>query len=142
MPGRPVAARLHFKGGRPVPNISRLIASFGDRVLKQAEVNGREAALLLQDRLQDRLSRPYPPSSRPGEFPARRSGRLQRESYATSEVKGDSVVITVAQPTPYAERLSALGRLGTRAVVEETREQVLEIMLRKGFNNLERWARG
>jgi hypothetical protein len=119
-------------------SISRLIQSYPARVRAQAASNGKEAAAFVQARLKDRLNTPYPPASRPGEFPHRRSGRLQREAYAVSGVVGSSVVITVAMPTPYAEPLHRMGRIGPRAVVDQTRAQVEQILLRKGYGNLER----
>jgi hypothetical protein len=123
-------------------NISRLVATFPERVRKQAEVNGREAAALLQAKARDKLGRPYPPASRPGQAPAKRSGRLQRETYAESKVVGDSVVITIASPTPYAQDLVESGRVWLRTVIEENREQVEEILLRKGYRSLLRIFRG
>lgn len=113
--------------------VSRLIAEFPHRVRKQAAANSKEAAVFVQQKLREALGRSHPPASRPGQFPARRSGRLQSEAYAKAEVIGDAVVITVALPTPYAERLAATGRIGPRAIVEQNRAQVEEILLRKGY---------
>jgi hypothetical protein len=123
-------------------NISRLIATFPERVRKQAEQNGKEVEAFLEAKLKDRLSRPYPPASQPGEAPALRSGRLQRETYCKSEVIGDSVVITMASPTPYAGYLVNIHRLWITTVKEENRAQVEQMLLRKGYNNLTRWFRG
>ena len=124
------------------PSIARLIQSYPARLRKQMVVNGDEAANLLERTGRDRLSRRYPPASRPGEFPAMRKGRLRREFYAKARLVGDVVVIDVAMPTPYAEYLSARGRLGGRAVIEQNRSQVQEILLRKGYNSLTRWFGG
>jgi protein-L-isoaspartate O-methyltransferase len=47
-------------------DVARLVASYPQRLLKQLEINGRAAAAVLEDRYQDRLGRPFPPSSRLG----------------------------------------------------------------------------
>jgi hypothetical protein len=125
-----------------VANISRLIQSYPDRLRKQMAANAKEAADFLEQKLKDRLNRPYPPASKPGQAPATRSHRLRDETYCKPEIVGDTVVITMASPTPYAEFLAKSGRVWITTVKEENRAQVEEILLRKGFNNLERWARG
>jgi hypothetical protein len=119
-------------------SISRLVQTFPDRVRQQVTQNGKEAAMLLQVKVRDELGRPYPPASRPGQAPAMRTGRLREETYAVSEVIGKSIVITLASPTPYASYLAASGRVWLRPVIEDNRDQVEEIMLRKGYSRLER----
>lgn len=61
-------------------------------------------------RVKERLSTPYPPSSRPGDHPHRRTGRLMNsiEGRITQEAGGFRV--DVVSDVPYATYLEASGR--------------------------------
>jgi hypothetical protein len=48
----------------------------------------------------------------------------------------------MASPTPYAERLVKTGRVWINTVKEENRAQVEQMILRNGYNLLQRWFNG
>jgi hypothetical protein len=58
---------------------------------------------------QKRVSRPYPPASRPGEPPARRSGRLRSSISGQVSVTKREITATVRARAPYARQLDPGG---------------------------------
>lgn len=61
----------------------------------------------LRSEIKRMVSRPYPPASRPGNYPKLRSGDYKRsiEKYVHMSVSGKSIVGRVGTDSPYARRL-------------------------------------
>ena len=82
--------------------------------------NAEEAAGLIQEELRSALDVPYPPASRPGSIPHRRSGRLRAGAYAsTMQGAPGHVVIVVGDDAPHAEHVEK-----TRPFIEPTLDRL------------------
>lgn len=71
------------------------------------EGNMRDAMTYFRDRVKAKVNRPYPPVSRPGEPPRRRTGNYRRSIVAVvgKSQTGKSMVGRVGSDSPYARRL-------------------------------------
>ena len=101
-----------------------------DRFAQQAERNVRDAATLIKAELQRTVSVPYPPASRRGEPPARRTGRLEESAYA--EVDTSNLTIEFGYGSPYWRYLAP-----TRPAIEPTltriNQQLESLLLDRGY---------
>lgn len=84
-----------------MPRLSQLYGRRLEARKQQVDKNLKDMAALLDRTQKDVLGTLYPPASRPGEAPRKRTGRLQRES--TVKVNPNSVEFVA--PTPYAKYL-------------------------------------
>lgn len=92
------------------------------------------AAQLLRSRHQVALAKAYPPASRPGEFPRRRTGRLMAGvdfEPRTAEECADTQGIRVFNDTPYERHLLKSGRLGVQDTWAKVRNQVAVMMVQR-----------
>lgn len=83
----------------------------------------------LVNELKERLDRPWPPSSVPGEYPARRTGVLQESvRYELDEI---DLRIDLIAGAPYAQDLVEMKRKMSSDVLEEEQEAVALILTGK-----------
>lgn len=106
------------------------------RFRAQAERNLQDAAELLDEGLKETLGTPYPPASRPGAAPRRRTGDLQRLSIA--KANPGSGTITLSNSAEHAKYLrDGTSRMAPRPWEEITLDrlgsQVEEILLDRGY---------
>lgn len=109
-------------------NVVSLIDEFQKRTIGRAVANSTRAADFLEAKAKEKLGTPYPRASRPGEYPRRRTGRLQREVKAKVRILQGAIVISLESPTPYTGSLLASGRILFRGVIEENRVRVGEML--------------
>lgn len=101
-----------------------------ERFRAQAVRNLEAAAELLDDGLRETLAVPYPPASRPGQAPRKRTGRLRRESSAKANT--GSMTITLSNAAPYAQYLRPT-RPWEDLTLKRLDAQVEEILLDRGY---------
>lgn len=87
-------------------------AAFTDRVKKRIEFNLETVGKLLINNLEAAVSTPWPPASRVGESPHRRTGTLRGGFKMTIKRRLLSVDLRVFTNVPYARRLE-FGFVGT-----------------------------
>ena len=85
----------------------RVMANLNATMLRR----GQRAAAAVEKQVHDRLGTPYPPASRPGEPPARRTGALQRSIKGTVSSIARRLRVTVSVAAPYASFLVSRGRV-------------------------------
>lgn len=114
------------------------------RVVWNADNFTRQMRSVLQGRAQravnivandtrNRVSKPYPPASRPGEPPRRRRGILQRSIAGFVTVTKREITATVVARAPYAKRLDpGGGRIKRRPFIglPEDLQKMVRIMTR------------
>lgn len=89
-----------------------------------------DIGLLAQQTLMDRLNTPYPPASRPGEFPHRRTGRLRQsvgvEPNTVEGIMANRYALTLYYEPEgyYGDILTAKGRLGPADVMNEVKQKL------------------
>jgi HK97 gp10 family phage protein len=93
-----------------------------DDIVNRLKVKARQAAEVFAERgksyIRDSLSQPYPPASKPGEIPHRRSGRLMAAVTATVEEQGDQIRVKWGNTAPYSGFLeSGTGRMAARPFI-------------------------
>jgi hypothetical protein len=88
-----------------VDNTSAVLAMLDGLVAQR--VNRVASVLVIEHKRE--LSKPYPQSSKPGEFPARRTGNL-RSDVKTEPLGKHAWRVGYAGRAPYILRLAALGR--------------------------------
>jgi hypothetical protein len=93
------------------------------------EARLEDAGDIIREELQFQLGRDWPPSSVPGEFPARRTGNLQRS--VDIELDGDDtrMEVSVGPEIEYAEDLRETGRLMAPEAFEMVRDEVISKIL-------------
>jgi hypothetical protein len=64
-----------------------------------------------RDRLKASVGERFPPSSRPGEYPAKRSGNLQAKITAETRLEGGRVITRIRSGAHYSAKLVSSGRL-------------------------------
>lgn len=89
---------------------------------RQIAANLHAIAKLIQDETRRELDVAYPPASRPGESPHRRTGNLQRKQYAHADIRTQT--IEVGNTAPYAQDLIESGRAWQRKVIDRLRPQI------------------
>lgn len=74
--------------------------------------------------VEENLSEPYPPSSESGEFPKRRTGRLQRSIRYRVELP--TRTIRFESKAPYSGKLAEGGREFFMRTIREKKDQILK----------------
>lgn len=90
---------------RLVDNTARVLAD----IERQVAARVKAVALTLRVEHKKDLSKPYPNASRPGEFPARRTGNL-RDSVVATPLGKVAWRVGYESQAPYVVRLADLGR--------------------------------
>lgn len=91
-------------------NGPQIVAKVGDIMEKRL----RRAAEFLVGQIRKALNQPYPPASRPGQPPHKRTGILASSIAYEIHRAGDRITATVGSHVAYARRLE-LGFVGTDA---------------------------
>jgi hypothetical protein len=112
-----------------MPRLSDQMRRDFARFQQQAEANLRAGAAFLQAETRKSLNRPYPPASRPGESPARRTGRLQAGQFARVGARG---TIQLFNTTRYAAPLRRT-RPWDALTLERVEGQLGEILTVRGY---------
>lgn len=117
-------ARVSFQ---PAPHMAKLVRTIEQRMIR-AERRVRARHVLV-------TSRPYPPASRPGQWPRRRTGKLMRGLRANVNRTLSSIRLTVQNVAVskegfrYPEHLEKrMGRLGLRRLLDTTWRAVGRIL--------------
>lgn len=115
--------RVRFEMNKPLFNQTR------SRLYSRMIV----AATAFRDEHRRRVDRPYPPASVPGEYPAKRTGKLQAGCIVTAPPmpkRGDITVI-VADETWYWYMLREWSRLGLLHTFHDVSENIANIILKE-----------
>lgn len=98
---------------------------------RQLRLRATKAGLAVRNKHRKNLNVPFPPASKPGEHPRRRTGRLRDGVLFRLKVSGkesDKITATVEETTYYYVYLYASGRLTLWDTVDGMKVQLLKIM--------------
>lgn len=82
-----------------------------DEIALRVGVEWERAGAEIVEDFRGRISTPWPPSSSPGEYPHRRTGNLQNQTYSEVDVTPNLVALHVGNRAFYAINLVGIHRL-------------------------------
>lgn len=98
------------------------------KVAAQVEGAFQRAADQMTHRVKDRLEEAYPPSSKPGENPHKRTGRLMEGIQFPVTRNGEDISATFDSEAPYTKKLEDSGRPIYSDIIEEFPGEVAAAM--------------
>lgn len=78
----------------------------------------------IESELSQNLGKPFPPASKPGQYPRKRTGRLQKSIKKSRK----GATLTIGVTAPYARELTEKGRKLTADVVLDNPEKVMNLI--------------
>lgn len=114
----PAQARVQFRSAKFLTNYKRRVAA-----------NTQAVASAITQELRSRVGTPYPPPSRPGQPPHRRTGRLQRGINGNTVLSGNRLIMTHFARAPYAAFVAfGTRRMAARQFLFYTRDQIARLL--------------
>jgi hypothetical protein len=103
-----------------------------DEIERQIVAHHARTGERLRDEVRAAVGDVFPPASRPGEYPAKRSGNLQSKITTETRVEGDRVVTSIRSGAHYSAKLVESGRLLLNGLAEKWRAAASAIRFTRG----------
>lgn len=103
-----------------------------DDVERQALAHVARVGEQLRDGVKESVGHQFPPSSRPGEYPHKRTGNLQEKITVETRIENGRVVTTLRSGAPYSARLVVTGRLLFQGLASKWRQAIAAVRITRG----------